>query len=34
MGSRLRWLANVVTRDAAEIYKIYGIDKRRKSGTL
>lgn len=26
MGSRLRWLADVVTRDAAEIYKIYGID--------
>lgn len=26
MGSRLRWLADVVTRDAAEIYKMYGID--------
>ena len=26
MGSRLRWLADVVTRDAAEIYKMYGLD--------
>ncbi|MDE6532567.1 MAG: bifunctional helix-turn-helix transcriptional regulator/GNAT family N-acetyltransferase [Muribaculaceae bacterium] len=26
IGSRLRWLADVVTRDAAEIYKLYGFD--------
>lgn len=26
MGSRLRWLTEEVTRDAAEIYKLYGID--------
>lgn len=26
IGSRLRWLAELITRDAAEIYKIYGID--------
>ena len=26
MGSRLRWLADVVTRDAAAIYKMYGLD--------
>ena len=26
IGSRLRWLADVVIRDAAEIYKTYGID--------
>ncbi|MDE5928600.1 MAG: MarR family transcriptional regulator, partial [Duncaniella sp.] len=26
MGSRLRWLADIVTRDAAEIYSMYDID--------
>lgn len=26
IGSRLRWLADVITHDAAEIYKLYGID--------
>jgi len=26
IGSRLRWLADIVTRDAAEIYRLYGID--------
>lgn len=26
MGSRLRWLADIVTRDAAEIYRMYDID--------
>ena len=26
MGSRLRWLSEIVTRDAAEIYKMYCID--------
>lgn len=26
IGSRLRWLADVVTRDATEIYKLYGLD--------
>lgn len=26
LGSRLRWLSDVLTRDAAEIYKLYGLD--------
>ncbi|MDE6491076.1 MAG: GNAT family N-acetyltransferase [Muribaculaceae bacterium] len=26
IGSRLRWLADIVTRDAADIYRMYGID--------
>lgn len=26
LGSRLRWLSDVVTRDAGEIYKLYGLD--------
>lgn len=26
IGSRLRWLADTVTRDAAEIYRLYGLD--------
>ena len=26
LGSRLRWLSDVVTREAAEIYKLYGLD--------
>ena len=26
MGSRLRWLADEITREAAEIYKLYGIE--------
>lgn len=26
LGSRLRWLSEYVTRDAAEIYRLYGID--------
>ena len=26
IGSRLRWLADVVTRDAAKIYELYGLD--------
>ncbi|MDE6486549.1 MAG: bifunctional helix-turn-helix transcriptional regulator/GNAT family N-acetyltransferase [Muribaculaceae bacterium] len=26
LGSRLRWLSDMVTRDAGEIYKIYGLD--------
>lgn len=26
LGSRLRWLAEVITRDAGEIYKLYGLD--------
>lgn len=26
LGSRLRWLADAVTRDAGEIYKLYGLD--------
>lgn len=26
MGSRLRWLADVVTHDSAEIYKMYGLN--------
>ena len=26
MGSRLRWLADEITREATEIYKLYGID--------
>ena len=26
IGSRLRWLADVVTRDAAEIYRMYDVD--------
>ena len=26
MGSRLRWLADIVTRDATEIYRMYGVD--------
>ncbi len=30
MGSRLRWLADIVTRDAAEIYSMYDIDIKSK----
>lgn len=30
MGSRLRWLTEAVTRDAGEIYRLYGIDIRPK----
>lgn len=26
LGSRLRWLSDVITRDAGEIYKLYGLD--------
>lgn len=26
LGSRMRWLSDVVTRDAGEIYKLYGLD--------
>ena len=30
MGSRLRWLADILTRDAAEIYSMYDIDIKSK----
>ena len=26
LGSRLRWLSDLVTRDASEIYRLYDID--------
>lgn len=26
LGSRLRWLSDVITRDAVEIYRLYGLD--------
>ncbi len=34
MGSRLRWLADILTRDAAEIYSMYDIDIKSKWDTV